>query len=168
MSLVTPPGELVDQLDEHGRVVGRVTRRVMRECNLRHRSVAVVVVNHRDELLVHRRADWKDVWPSRWDLAFGGVVGAGESWEDAAARELVEEAGVHVPLEYLGEDGYADDHVRELARVYLARSDGPFRHEDGEVTETAWVRLDELAGWIAGHELCPDAVAVVLPRLDAP
>jgi isopentenyldiphosphate isomerase len=168
MSLVSPPGELVDHLDEHDRVVGQVTRREMREHNLRHRSVAVAVVNQRDELLVHRRADWKDVWPSRWDLAFGGVVGAGEPWEEAAARELAEEAGVHVPLEYLGEDCYADDQVRELARIYLARTEGPFHHADGEVTETGWVPLDELLGWISRHELCPDALAVVLPRLDAP
>ena len=163
-----PASELVDHLDERGTVVGSVTRKEMRARNLRHRSVAVVVVSSRSEVLVHRRADWKDVWPSRWDLAFGGVVGAGEAWEDAAARELYEEAGVHAPLEYLGEESYEDDHVRELARVYLARTDGPFTHTDGEVTETAWVPLRELCAWVSRHELCPDNVALVSPRLDAP
>ncbi len=168
MSLSMPSAELVDQLDDHGAVVGAVTRREMRANNLRHRSVAVVVVSSRHEVLVHRRADWKDVWPARWDLAFGGVVGAGEAWEDAAQRELAEEAGISVPLEYLGEDTFADDQVRELARVYLARCDGPFTHADGEVTETAWVPLDGLAAWVAAHPLCPDTVAVVLPRLNTP
>jgi isopentenyldiphosphate isomerase len=168
MTLVSPSGELVDHLDDCGAVLGAVPRRVVRQHNLRHRSVAVVVVNSHDQLLVHRRSDWKDVWPSRWDLAFGGVVGSGEAWDEAAARELAEEAGVQVPLEYLGEDGYDDDHVREVARIYLARTDGPFRHDDGEVAETAWVALAELKKWVAGHELCPDTVAVVLPRLDAP
>ena len=94
MSLSSAATELVDQLDADGAVVGLVTRRDMRAHNLRHRSVAVVVLNSRGELLAHRRADWKDVWPSRWDLSFGGVVGAGEPWEEAAARELSEEAGV--------------------------------------------------------------------------
>ena len=102
MSLSVPSTELVDQLDEDGAVVGAVTRRDMRAHNLRHRSVAVVVVNSRQELLVHRRADWKDVWPSRWDLAFGGVVGAGEAWEEAARRELAEEAGVARPARVPG------------------------------------------------------------------
>ncbi len=168
MSLSSPATELVDQLDEQGSVVGPVTRRDMRAGNLRHRSVAVVVVNSRRELLVHRRADWKDVWPSRWDLAFGGVVAAGEAWEDAAVRELTEEAGVAVPLEYLGEDAYADHEVQELTRVYLARTDGPFRHDDGEVTETAWVPLADLSAWMAEHPLCPDNQVMVVPRLDAP
>jgi len=167
MTLMSP-SEMVDHLDDRGAVVGAVTRKEMRERNLRHRSVAIVVVSSRQELLVHRRADWKDVWPSRWDLAFGGVVGAGEAWEEAAARELFEEAGVHAPLEYLGEEAYEDDHVRELARVYLARTDGPFTHADGEVTETAWVPLRELCAWVAGHDLCPDNVALVTPRLDSP
>jgi isopentenyldiphosphate isomerase len=168
MTLMSPSGELVDQLDDEGTVVGAVSRREMRARNLRHRSVAVAVVNSRAELLVHRRAAWKDVWPSRWDLAFGGVVVSGEAWEDAAGRELAEEAGVQAALEYLGEDAYDDEDVRELARVYLARCDGPFHHDDGEVTETAWVPLGELSRWTVDHQLCPDNLALVLPRLDAP
>jgi isopentenyldiphosphate isomerase len=168
MSALSPAEELVDHLDDQGDVAGAVTRRAMRERNLRHRSVAVVVVNSRREVLVHRRADWKDVWPSRWDVAFGGVVSAGEGWADAAGRELFEEAGVHSDLEYLGEGSYDDDHVREVARVYVAHTDGPFAHDDGEVVETAWVALDDLPGWADEHELCPDGVVLVLPRLDAP
>jgi len=168
MTLLTPSTELVDELDEHGNVVGAVTRKEMRVRNLRHRSVSIAVISSRQELLVHLRADWKDIWPSRWDLAFGGVVAAGEAWEDAAARELFEEAGVHAPLEYLGEGAFEDDHVREVARVYLARCDGPFRHADGEVTETRWVPLHELCGWVSAHELCPDNVALLPPRLDSP
>jgi isopentenyldiphosphate isomerase len=168
MTLLSPSSELVDHLDEHGDIVGAVTRKEMRARNLRHRAVATAVISSRNELLVHRRADWKDLWPARWDLAFSGVVVAGEAWEDAAARELFEEAGVHAPLEYLGEESYEDDRVREVARVYLARCDGPFHHTDGEVTETAWVPLQHLCGWVSRHELCPDNVALLTPRLDAP
>jgi isopentenyldiphosphate isomerase len=168
MTLGANTSELVDELDDQWAVVGAVSRGEMRAHNLRHRSVAVAIVNSRRELLVHRRADWKDVWPSRWDVAFGGVVVAGELWEDAAGRELAEEAGVQTALEYLGEDTYDDDDVRELARMYLARSDGPFRHDDGEVVETAWVALGGVADWARGRELCPDTFALLLPRLDAP
>jgi len=51
--------------------------------------VLVVSLDGR-RLLVHRRADWKDVWPGRWDVCFGGVAGAGEpqflaTWEGAAS-----------------------------------------------------------------------------------
>ena len=168
MSVVPSVAEWVEHLDDEGTVVGTVTRDEMRKDNLRHRSVSIVVINGRDELLAHRRSPWKDLWPSRWDLAFGGVVSAGETWGDAAARELAEEAGVTATLDYLGEEGYEDAEVRELTRVYLARCDGPFHHDDGEVVETTWVHLDALGGWLEGRELCPDTLAIVVPRLDAP
>src|SRR5206468_3881211 len=93
-------------------------------------------------LLVHQRAAWKDVWPSRWDVAFGGVLDAGESFADAARRELGEEAGLaDLPEDafvHLGEGRYADDEVREVAAVYRVSSDGPFTFPDGEVVASAW------------------------------
>jgi isopentenyldiphosphate isomerase len=58
--------------------------------------------------------------------------------------------------------------VCEVARVYLARSDGPFTYTDGEVSATSWVPLTDVLEWVRSHQLCPDTVALVLPRLDAP
>ncbi len=160
--------ELIDVLDEYGEVMATVPRRQMRSENLRHRSVFIVVRNGADEVLVHRRADWKDVWPGAWDIAVGGVVASGEAWELAAARELVEELGISADLEYLGEGEYVDDSVRELARVYRARSEGPFRLADEEIVELEWLPMSSLREWVAAHEVCPDSLALVLPRLDAP
>jgi isopentenyldiphosphate isomerase len=165
---VPPEDELVDALDADGNVVGTVTRREMRAANLWHRSVFIVIVNDADEIFVHKRATWKDKWPDLWDIAVGGVVTAGEAWELAAARELAEEVGVSVELGYLGEDVYVDDDVREVARVYHARSEGPFSFADGEIVEAAWVPVTRVRAWLDAHEVCPDSVALVLPRLDAP
>ncbi|MEX1218552.1 MAG: NUDIX domain-containing protein [Acidimicrobiales bacterium] len=163
------PGEvLVDELDEMGQIVGEVSRSLMRERNLLHRSVFVVVRNDADELLVHRRAAWKDIWPESWDIAVGGVVCAGEAWELAAARELAEELGISVELAYLGEGSYEDETVREVARIYQARTEGPFEFADGEITEALWVPTGEVREWLADRPVCPDSIALVLPRLDAP
>ena len=81
-------------MDEAGNVVETVTRSRMRAANLRHRTVGVVVRTTGGEVVVHQRAAWKDVWPSYWDVAFGGVLEPGESWIDGARRELAEEAGI--------------------------------------------------------------------------
>ena len=117
--------ELVDVVDPDGRVLEVVTRAEMRRRRLRHRTVFVAVVDPDDRrLLVHRRADWKDTAPGWWDIAFGGVVAAGEGWDDAAVRELEEEAGVRAPLEPLGAAAYEDDAVKEVCRVYRARDRG--------------------------------------------
>lgn len=160
--------ELVDELDDMGAVIGEVTRSQMRDRNLLHRSVFVVVRNDADDLLVHRRASWKDLWPGAWDVAVSGVVAAGEAWELAAARELAEELGVSTELAYLGEGSYEDDDVREVARIYQARTEGPFEFADDEIAEAVWVPIGELREWLAGRVTCPDSIALVLPRLDAP
>lgn len=160
--------EQVDILDDQGEISFVTTRREMRARNLWHRTVFVVVTNIAGDVLVHRRADWKDVWPGLWDFAFGGVLGSGEAWEAAAIRELAEEVGISTELSYLGEGLYEDEAVRERARIYRTHSEGPFEFPDGEVVEVAWVSLDGLQEWTANHEICPDSKALVMPRLDAP
>lgn len=160
--------ELVDELDAMGMVVGEVTRAEMRRGNLLHRSVFIVVRNDVDELLIHRRAAWKDLWPDVWDIAVSGVVAAGEAWELAAARELIEELGVSAELAYLGEGSYEDDDVREVARIYQARCEGPFDFSDNEIVEAVWVPIGDLRDWLEGRQVCPDSMSLVLARLDAP
>ena len=116
----------------------------MRARNLRHRSVGIAVLDAEGRVLIHRRADSKDVWPGRWDLAVGGVVDSGERWEVAAARELAEEIGSRAPIAEIGQGSYEDDDVRTIVRMYVARDDGPFVFADGEVVEAFFVTIDEL------------------------
>jgi isopentenyldiphosphate isomerase len=157
--------EAVEVVDEGGRVTGVVTRAAMRAGNLRHRAVYVAVVTTDGRLVVHRRAGWKDVWPSRWDLAFGGVLAVGEAWEDAARRELAEEAGIEARLRHAGAGRYEDGEVRVVGEVFVATHDGPFRFADGEVDDVDLVALDALDAWLDGRACCPDTVAIVVPVL---
>ena len=162
--------ELVEVVDAAGNVVGVVTRAEMRGQNLRHRAVAIFVRRPGDgAVLVHQRAAWKDVWPSYWDLAFGGVCAVGEPWIDAARRELAEEAGVVADLERAGRCSYEDDAVAVIAEAFLASHGGPFAFADSEVVDSAWIAPDELAGWAATHDVCPDSLQLartigLLPR----
>jgi isopentenyldiphosphate isomerase len=167
---MTAGDELVEVVDEAGTVVRLATRAEVRAANLRHRSVAVVVVTGAGELVCHRRAGWKDVWPGRWDVCFGGVAAVGEDFATAARRELAEEAGVEVPasaLRLLGSGSYEDGSVSWLGPIFAVTHDGPFRPADGEVAELVLVPLAGLDAWLAGRELCDDSAAVVVPRLRA-
>lgn len=153
--------QLVEHVAPDGSVIEVVTRAAMRSRTLRHRSVYIAIVDGRNRLLAHRRADWKDVFPGAWDLAFGGVCDVGETFTDAAHRELFEEAGVTGALVDRGPVSYEASDVALVGRLYLCRHDGPFVFNDGEVTATRWIDLDELSSFIATHEVPPDSAFIV-------
>ena len=159
--------EPVEIIDGSGAVVGVVARAVMRRDNLKHRAVFVAVFDSRGRLLVHQRSATKDLWPSRWDIAVGGVMAPGESWADGARRELADEMGIDGPiaLEHLGDGSYADADVDTVGRVYRVVSDGPFVFVDGEVVAAELVTADELARRLATDVFVPDSLALVLPLL---
>ncbi len=163
---MTDPGsEQVEALDENGRVTEVVSRERMRRDNLRHRAVFIAVLDGSGRLLVHLRSSRKDVWPSRWDIAAGGVVAPGEQWAEAAHRELDEELGIEADLVHLGGGRHEDADVKVVAEVFLARHDGPFAFSDGEVVATRWVDAAELEELIATSEMCPDSLVLVRPFL---
>lgn len=169
MTTALPPSEqLVEWVDETGSVLGIVTRARMRAENLRHRAVYVVVRTVEDRIVVHRRADWKDVWGGFWDLAFGGVMNVGEPWAAGARRELAEEAGIETVDVYdLGTFSYEDTAVSLLGRAFLVTTDAATRPHDGEVVEIGHVPRAGLRAWAAARPVCPDSLVCVLPLVAA-
>lgn len=163
-----PAAELVEVVDRSGRVIDVVTRETVRAGNLRHRCTYVAVLGGDGRLVVHRRAAWKDVYPSYWDVCFGGITGVGERWEAAARRELAEEAGVTgVELTELGPVSYDEDDGRIVGRVYVATYDGELGCPDGEVVAVDRIPIGDLDRWLDGRQVCPDSAQLVLPLVRA-
>ncbi len=179
--------ELVEIVDSAGQVQRVVARSQMRVENLRHRCVYVAVLSQANSpkknasramsaesrLIVHQRSASKDLWPSYWDLAFGGVCSVGESWQRSALRELREETGLHnVELIELGSVQYADAHTDVVGQAYVAicsqkQLEGQLVNVDGEVVAFASLRLGDLPTWLSQTNVCPDSAAVVAPALVA-
>ena len=158
--------ELVDIVDKDDNVLYQCTRKEMRAQVLRHRAVFIAVVNSAGELLIHQRSAMKDLWPSWWDLAVGGVVSAGESYDVAALRELDEEVGVTgVPLVDLGVGTYSDEEVSLVGRCFMVKYDGPLVLRDGEVVAIEWVSQNDLMQRLVERDFLPDSKALVLPAL---
>ena len=89
-----PAEEIVEIVDRDNNSIGAVSRRIMRQQGLIHRASYILVFNRSGELFLQKRTMSKDIYPGFWDLAAGGVVLAGESYEESAKRELREELGV--------------------------------------------------------------------------
>lgn len=60
-------------------------------------GVAVTVCrDERGRFLLHRRSEQLSPFPGLYEVVVGGAVDVGESYEQAAARELAEELGIRV------------------------------------------------------------------------
>lgn len=159
--------ERIDIVDEDDRVIGQATRGEMRARALRHRCTYILLFNSRNQLYVHQRTETKDVYASYYDVAFGGVVGAGEAYDTAARRELEEEAGVgDVALRQVLSLRYDDgpNHVNGV--LYTATWDGPLRLQAGEVQHGRWMDLDAVFELAQREPFCPDGLEALRRYLD--
>ena len=153
--------ELVDVVDETGRPIGVVTRREMRTHRLPHRTCYIFVFDRGGRLLIHLRTATKDVYPAYWDVAVGGVLAAGESFEAGARRELHEELGIDAPLEPLFPMRYTDAHTVVQGMVYLLVHAGPFHLQAEEIVRAEFVPLEEIGSRAAREPFCPDGLAAL-------
>jgi 8-oxo-dGTP pyrophosphatase MutT (NUDIX family) len=154
---VDPGDELVDLVDEEGRVIGVVARREMRAKRLLHRCTYVIVRSSRGEIYVHRRTETKDVNPGLYDVTAGGVCASGESYDDCAARELEEELGIAgATLGFAFSHRYEGPEGRVLGAVYKVEWDGPIRHQDSEVAWGEFVGLEALRKMMGELDFCAD------------
>jgi isopentenyldiphosphate isomerase len=159
--------ELVDVVDAEDRVIGRATRAEMRQRNLRHRATYILLFNSRGQLFVHRRSASKDVFPSYYDVAVGGVVGAGESYDQGARRELAEEVGITtVAPKPITSFHYADDANQVNGRVYSCTYDGALTLQREEIVAGEWLDLDVVIERAASEPFCPDGIQALLQYLD--
>jgi 8-oxo-dGTP pyrophosphatase MutT (NUDIX family) len=157
---VDPGDEPVEVVADDGTVLDVVPRRVMRERRLLHRCTYVLVLNPVGELYVHRRTTTKDVYPGSYDVSAGGVCAVGESFDDGAAREVLEELGVGArpTFRFLHRYDGPDGHV--LGAVYDVVWDGPIVHQASEVAWGAFEPLSAIELRIGRDPFCPDGLEV--------
>ncbi len=153
--------EWVDLVDRDNQVIGRALRSEVRQKNLLHRGIAVLVRNSQGQVYVHQRTASKDLFPALYDMFVGGVVGEGEDYLEAARREAEEELGVKNPeLEFLFDHLYEGDKNFSWVRCYRVTWDGPVRHQPEEVQWGDWMDEDRLPQWTAEVPIVPDGLDV--------
>ncbi|WP_432075510.1 NUDIX hydrolase [Streptomyces wuyuanensis] len=167
-----PAEEILDIVDENDEVVGRAPRAEAYARGLRHRAVFVLVRDAGGRVFVHRRTPTKLVFPSLYDMFVGGVVGAGESYDDAALREAEEELGVvglprPVPLFKFLYEAPAPAHAGGpepvwhtwWSAVYEVRCELPVRPQAEEVAWHRFLSESELEARLTEWEWVPDGLA---------
>ena len=159
--------EMTDLVDEDDRVIGRAPRSEVRRRKLLHRGAGVLCRNSAGDVYVHRRTGSKDVFPGMYDAFAGGMVASGESYEDAARRELAEELGfVGVELRPLVKQRYRGPDLQTWNVVFEAVWDGPIVHQASEIAWGAFVPVPELRRRLETWQFVPDGLMALRFYLD--
>jgi isopentenyldiphosphate isomerase len=165
MQPANPAEEIVVIVDRDNQPIGAVTRKIMRQQRLIHRASYILVFNTAGELYIQKRSRTKDIYPGYWDLAAGGVILEGESYEEGAKRELREELGISgVKLRPLFDQYYEDADNRVWGRIFACTSNGPFTLQEEEIDGGRFIALGEIEQLNQVEPVTPDGM-LLLGRL---
>jgi len=133
--------EIFDVVDAHDRVVGQATRKEVHARKLLHRAVHVLVFDQLGRVFLQKRSMAKDSSPGCWDSSCSGHLDAGETYINAAVRELAEEIGITTLPERLVHRlrlSAASDTGWEFVSIYTLRYDGPIAINPAEIERGEW------------------------------
>ncbi len=121
-------------------------------------AMIVLVTDPADRCLLARNA----LWPERRVSILAGFVEAGESAEQAVAREVHEEAGIVVDtVRYLGSQPWPMPQSLMLGFRADARGSQEIKVDANEIAEAHWYSRAELAAAVAsGALLLPPPVSI--------
>ena len=140
--------EILEIVDGNNRVIGTAGRSEIHKQHLKHRSVHVFLFNSAGKLFLQKRAQTKDEFPGYYDSSAAGHVNPGESYHEAAERELKEELGIEVPLEKIAELPASQETGWEFVSFYSAVADDAVKLNHDEIEDGGFYLLKEIRAFL--------------------
>ncbi|HIH25544.1 NUDIX domain-containing protein [Candidatus Woesearchaeota archaeon] len=112
--------EQIYEVDWEDNIIGIRDRSELKQRMFVHRVSLVIPKTLDNKFVFSRRSKDKQPFPDVWCCAIGGKVQANESYEEAALREMVEEAGFQTGIEDIATIKY-DGKTKEILKVFTTK-----------------------------------------------
>ena len=138
-------------VDENDQPIGVATREEAWASGLILRHAYCVIRDLDGNFLLQQRSQAKKTNPGKWTWAATGHVDEGESYEVAAAREMMKEIGVIAPLNFVGKLRLTQPNDYGILDCFISvftgtiARDTPITVDQSEVETTRWFTPSELA-----------------------
>lgn len=136
--------ELFIVVDKNDKVIGYQPRSATHKNRLLHRTVAVAVFNDKGEILLQKRGMNVDVSPGLYSLSATGHVSKGETYKQAAEKELREELGIEGKLKFEKKIIRDFPNHYEMQSFYSTHSNGPFKFPKQAIEKVKFVHVNNL------------------------
>ncbi|PYJ47837.1 MAG: ribosomal RNA small subunit methyltransferase A [Verrucomicrobia bacterium] len=138
-------------VDKNDRILRYAPRSEVHGNNLRHRAIHVLIFNQADEVYLQQRSRWKDRHPLKWDSSAAGHVGDGESYDEAAERELQEELGAKINLKRILKIPASTRTDHEFIWLYRGEILGGLQPNTTEIETGVFYPPAIIDGWVAAR-----------------
>ena len=133
-------------VNEQDEIVGYKTRY---ECHHNklciHRSIAIALFNAKGKLVMQKRSKQKDLYPGYYTLSSTGHVRKGETYEQAATRELQEEMGVtDISLKRIKTFLVSAESETEMITLFTGTYNGTYSYPSDEVESLHYFSSQEI------------------------
>ena len=156
--------ELFYHVDEADRLLGSITRKEAHSNKeLIHRQVYIIIKNSQNQILFQKRSPHKDTHPNRWAVGVAGRVTYGQSYEKAAIREVREEIGKRVKVNFITSMLIKMPEETEFCSIFEGEKLDikSFNYDRDEISRLKWISPKELEMFIRKNPITPDTLTVL-------
>lgn len=143
-------------VNDHDQVLGKISRKKAHSNKKNiHRAIGVFLTNEKKQLLMQKRSRKKDMEAGEWSYSVGGHVTYGQTYYQAAIREIYEELGISVKPKFITKAMIKMKKEIEFTGLYKLKisSKTEFKLDEDEVQAVQWVYLDQLVEFIKTHSV---------------